>query len=65
MEYYIHVEKPIYKNEKLSEKENIQEMKKKNFLIWKKIYEDFYKIPLSYTCDKDKLPDYVVESLEN
>ena len=40
-------------------------MKKENFLTWKKVYEDFYKIPLEYTCDKNKLPDYILESLDN
>jgi len=65
LEYYVHVEKPIYKEDKLREKENITRMKKENFLVWKKIYEDFYQIPLEYTCDKSKLPDYILESLEN
>ena len=26
-------------------------LKNKNFEIWKKIYEDFYKIPLKYTTN--------------
>ena len=65
LEYYVHIEKPIYKDDNLKEKENVQKMKKDNFLIWKKVYEDFYKIPLEYTCDKNKLPDYILESLEN
>ena len=53
MEYYVYIEKPIYKDNKLSEKENSEIMKNKNFEIWKNIYEDFYKIPLEYLCDKD------------
>ena len=65
LEYYIHIGKPIYKNEKLTDKENIYNMRKENFLVWKKVYEDFYNIPLKYTCDKSKLPDYVLEILDN
>lgn len=52
-EYYVHIEKPIYKDEKLSDKENMKMMKEKNFEVWKKIYEDFYGIPLEYSCDKE------------
>ena len=65
LEYYVHVEKPIYKDENLSEKENIKMMKKENFLVWKKIYEKFYNKPLEYTCDNNKLPDYIIEALNN
>lgn len=54
-EYIINIEKPIYPNKSLSEKENTEIMKDKNYQIWKKIYEDFYKVPLEYTCDKDVL----------
>ena len=52
-EYIINIEKPIYPNKSLSEKENTEIMKERNYQIWKKIYEDFYKVPLEYTCDKD------------
>lgn len=51
-EYTINIEKPIYPVEELSEKENTERMKEKNAEVWKKVYEDFYKIPLEYTCDK-------------
>lgn len=54
MEYYVHIEKPIYKNEELTDKENIQEMKNKNFKVWKKIYEEFYEIPLEYTTKNNE-----------
>ena len=64
-EYYVHIGKPIYKNPDLNAKENVAIMKKENFLVWKKVYEDFYGIPLEYTCEKGKLPDYILESLEN
>lgn len=51
-EYTINIEKPIYPDDKLSERENVEIMKNKNNEIWKKIYEDFYKIPLEYSCNK-------------
>lgn len=54
-QYIINIEKPIYPDENLSEKENAEMMKEKNFEIWKKIYEEFYKIPLEYTTKKEEL----------
>ena len=47
-EYTINIEKPIYPDGNLGEKENCQIMKEKNYKVWKNIYEDFYKIPLEY-----------------
>ena len=51
-EYIINIGRPIYPDEKLSEKENANIMKEKNAEIWKEIYEDFYKIPLEYSTKK-------------
>ncbi len=51
-EYTINIGEPIYPDKNLNEKENTEIMKKQNFEIWKKIYENFYKIPLKYTCDE-------------
>lgn len=48
-EYIVNIEKPIYVDETLSEKENVTKMKEQNFEIWKSVYEEFYKIPLEYT----------------
>lgn len=53
-EYTLNIEKPIYPDEKLSENENKEMMKAKNYEIWKKVYEDFYKIPLEYTTEKQE-----------
>ena len=39
----------IYPDFSKSNKENIEEMKNKNYEAWKKVYEDFYKIPLTYS----------------
>ena len=54
-QYIINIEEPIYPDKDLSTKENTEIMKKKNFEIWKKVYEDFYKIPLEYTTKKKDL----------
>ena len=53
-EYTINIEEPIYPDDKLTEKENCNIMKNKNFEVWKKVYEDFYKIPLEYTTIQDE-----------
>ena len=55
LEYYLHIEKPIYPDEKLTIKENVQIMKKKNFVCWKNIYENFYNKPLEYTTTSPEL----------
>ena len=47
-ELTIHIEKPIYPNQKLSRKENIETMMNDNFEVWKKIYEKTYGITLEY-----------------
>lgn len=51
-EYIIHIEKPIYPDEKLSVKENTIQMRDKNAEVWKRVYEDFYKVPLQYASEK-------------
>lgn len=53
-EYTINIEKPIYPEKELSEKENSKKMLEKNAEVWKNIYEDFYEIPLEYTTKKEK-----------
>ena len=50
-EYIINIGKPIEPNNKLSEKENANIMRDKNAVVWKEIYEDFYKVPLEYTTE--------------
>ena len=56
-EYTVNIKEPIYPDEQLSKKENINNMKEKNFEIWKDTYEDFYKIPLEYTTIKEKVSE--------
>ena len=59
-EYIINISEPIYPDENLSELENQEIMKQKNYEIWKNIYEDFYKMPLEYTTEnKEKLKELI------
>lgn len=51
-EYIIHIEKPIYPNEKLSDKENMVQMREENAAVWKRVYEEFYQVPLEYNTAK-------------
>ena len=54
-EYIVNIEEPIYPDTNKTEKENTEIMRDKNYQVWKKVYEDFYKIPLEYKCDKEKI----------
>lgn len=54
-EYTVNIEKPIYPDPEKSEKENTVMMKDKNYEVWKKIYEDFYQVPLEYKCDQEEV----------
>ena len=51
-EYTIHVSKPIYPDPSLTPRENMEYMAKKNFKVWKEIYEKEYCMPLTY-LDKE------------
>ena len=50
--YTIHIEAPIYPDKDKKNPENVAMMMHKNAKVWKKIYEDTYQIPLTYTCDE-------------
>lgn len=54
-EYTVNIEEPIYPNNNLSRKENVETMKNRNFQVWRKVYEDFYRIPLEYTTINKEL----------
>ncbi|MBO4982826.1 MAG: 1-acyl-sn-glycerol-3-phosphate acyltransferase [Clostridia bacterium] len=51
-EYTIHIGKPIYPDPSLTPRENMEYMAKKNFKVWKEIYEKEYCMPLTY-LDKE------------
>ena len=54
-EYIVNIKEPIYPDTNKTEKENTEIMRDKNYQVWKKVYEDFYKIPLEYKSDKKKI----------
>ena len=54
-EYTINIEAPIYPDKNKSKKENREVMKQRNYEIWKKIYEEFYGIPLEYNTESKEV----------
>lgn len=54
-EYSIHICPPIYPDPSKRLADNVQMMRKKNYEVWKKIYEETYGVPLTYTCDPELL----------
>ena len=53
--YVLNIAKPIYIDKKLNKKDNIENMKKQNFEVWKQIYEEFYKIKLEYKTENKNI----------
>lgn len=54
-EYTIHIGEPIYPDAALSRADNVENMRKKNYEIWKNIYEETYQMQLAYTYDVGKI----------
>ena len=52
--YTLHVLDPIYPDPSLSVKENADLLKSENEKAWKKLYEEVYKIPLTYSTVEKK-----------
>lgn len=50
-EYTIHIAEPIYPDPNKTRGQNVKEMMAKNAEVWKKIYEETYGIPLTYTTE--------------
>ncbi len=47
-EYTVFIKEPIYPSEGCSERQQAEEMRDRNYRVWKQIYEEFYGIPLAY-----------------
>ena len=47
-EYTVHISEPIYPSPELSAKEKAEMLRRKNYEVWKSIYEKTYGIPLEY-----------------
>ncbi len=50
-EYTVFIEPPIYPRAGVTEREQVSAMRDENYLVWKRIYEEFYGIPLEYTTE--------------
>ena len=53
-EYTIHISAPIYPDESLPHGERVKDMMKKNYDLWKEIYERVYQTPLIYLTEQPK-----------
>lgn len=51
-EYTVFIERPIFPDMSRKERDRASAMRDENYRIWKEIYEKFYGIPLSYTCEE-------------
>lgn len=47
--YTVFIEKPLYPDQSLTERQRVDDMRDKNYNVWKRLYEEFYGIPLTYT----------------
>ena len=52
-EYTIHVSEPVFPEEGLPVRKQAEIMMKKNYDLWKEIYEEEYHIPLSYSTKQE------------
>ena len=50
--YTVNILPAIFADPSKNTKENMEEMKIKNYEAWVKVYEDFYKTPLVYSTEK-------------
>lgn len=50
-EYTVFIADAIYPRRELTERERVSAMRQENYDTWKRIYEDFYGIPLEYTTE--------------
>ena len=53
-EYTIHVSEPIYPDTSLPKRAQSEEMMRRNYELWKQIYETEYDMPLIYTTEPEK-----------
>lgn len=50
-EYTVFIEKPIYPERDMTEREQVDAMRNRNYEVWKRIYENFYGVPLTYITE--------------
>lgn len=56
--FILHVMKPIYPNKDLTQRENVDYLRDKNYELCQKKYEEFYHQPLQYTTDSKENTNY-------
>ena len=62
--YTVNIAEPIYTKPELSDKEKIEDMKNRNYEIWKNTYEGFYGIQLEYDI-MEKLENDEIDSIND
>lgn len=50
-EYTVFIEEPIYPEDGLTERRQVDAMRDQNYNVWKRIYEEFYGVELTYTTE--------------
>lgn len=50
-EYTVFIERPIYPQSGLSEREQVSAMRQENYKVWSRVYEEFYGKPVEYTTE--------------
>lgn len=50
-EYTVHVSEPIFPDPSLSYRKQVEDLKNRNYSVWKEIYEREYQTPLIYTTE--------------
>ena len=53
-EYTVFIEKPIYPKAGVAERQQVADMRDRNYELWKDLYEDYYGIPLTYTTQTEE-----------
>ena len=59
-EYTIHIAAPLYPDPTLDPRQQAEDLRARNFAVWKQIYEKTYGIPLVYRREEDDLGAVVV-----
>lgn len=61
-ELTVHIGKPIQSDPDYSSSDNAERMMAENYEYWKKVYEDVYQRPLTYTTKKEIIEEHEVLS---
>ncbi len=56
-EYTVFIENPVFPEEGLTERRQVDAMRDRNYQVWKRIYEEFYGVPLTYEIEDEGQED--------